>query len=132
VESRRDRLQALGGATNLDGLERTPELLQGEREQAVVGSDKQVLRGGGAHGDRSPRVCADGADLGIDDGEVHAGGHVGEGAEECQRAGTNVMAGDRVGDVDHARRRAAASDHAVADADELIVESVVREERQQR
>ena len=77
VERRRDRLQAFGRATDLDGLERASEPLQREREQAVVGADEQLVRGGGTHGDRPPGVCSDGADLGVDDREVHAGGMYG-------------------------------------------------------
>ena len=71
---------------------------------------------------------SDGADAGVDDGEVHARGHVRQRVAQHERAGAHVVAGDRVGDVDHARARAAPRDHAVADADELVAVAVVGQE----
>ena len=45
---------------------------------------------------------------------MHPRGHVRQRSPQRQRAGANVVALDPVGDVDHARLRADARDHAVA------------------
>ena len=50
------------------------------------------------------------------------------GARERERPGEHVVAGDRVVDVDHPGLGAAAGDHTVADADELVLVAVVGEE----
>ncbi len=61
-----------------------------------------------------------------------AGGHVGDRVAQHERARAHVVAGDLVGDVDHARARAARRDHAVTDADELVGVTVVGQEPDDR
>ena len=85
-------------------------------EQAVVGPDQQPALLGGPQRQR-PSL---GADVGVDDGEVHAGGHVRQRPREHRGARPHVLARDAVREVDDARVRADPGDHAVDDADELV------------
>ena len=85
-----------------------------------------------AHRHRKPGVAPDCADVRIDDGQVHAGGHIGEGSLQHECAGAHVVARDTVCDVDHLRGRAAPGDHPLADTHELISVAVVGEEGDKR
>ena len=115
VEGRGDRLQAVGRAGEVDGLHRAAGPRQRGPEQPVVGSDEQPLVGR-AHGHGAPLP----ADLGVDDGEMDAGRQVGQGIAQQHGAGPDVVAGDAVPDVDHARLGRDPGDHRVADPDELV------------
>ena len=93
-------------------------------EQAVVRPDQQAALLGGPQRQRPPL----GADVGVDDGQVHSGGHVRQRPREHRGAGAHVLARDAVREVDDAGVRADAGDHAVHDADELVGQPVVRQE----
>ena len=92
VEGRGHRLEPVRRAREVDGLHRAAEALGGQREQAVVGADEEAVLLGGAQRDRA----ALGADLGVDDGEVHARREVGQRAAQDERAGAHVVARDAV------------------------------------
>jgi hypothetical protein len=63
---------------------------------------------------------------------MNAGRGVGEGVGEHRRALADVVAGDPVAEVDHPRLGRNPVDHGVADADELVIASIVGEEGDQR
>ena len=92
MEGRRRRLEAVRRSRDVDGLHGASEAVDGQREQAVVGADEDALVLGGAH--RHGAALA--ADLGVDDGEVHAGREVGQRAAQHERAGAHVVAIDPV------------------------------------
>ena len=98
-----------------------PRRVGGEHQQPVVGSDQQAVFLGRAQRDAPARACrpAD-ADRRIDDREVDPAGMWASASRSTSAPVAHVVARDRVGDVDHPRLRAAAGDHAVADADELV------------
>ena len=124
VEGRRHGLEAGGRTPDVDGLLDPSEPLPGQRQQAVVRPHQHPLLAREAQGDGPPGA----PHARIDDREMDPLGHIGQSRREHQRARADVVAGDRVGDVDHARLGTAARDHAVADADELVVVAVVRQE----
>ena len=124
----RDGLQAGARARDVDRLRGAAEALSGEHQQAVVRAHEQASLGGGAQRERPPRVRAARAHAGIYDGQVHARGHVCERPREHDRTRAHVVARDAVRDVDHARLRAAPSDHPMAGAHELVAQAVVGEE----
>ena len=93
-------------------------------QQPVVGADENAISCD-AQRDRTSLA----ADAGIDDREMHARRAVGERRAQRQRARADVVARDAVVEIDDARARAAPRDHRVADADELVREAVVRQER---
>ena len=68
----------------------------------------------------------------IDDREVHGRRHVLQRAAQDERAGAHVVAGDAVGDVDDPDVGRDLRDDPVADADEVVAEPVVAEERHDR
>ena len=98
----------------------------GAGEQAVVRADQHRLAVL-AHldGDRTPS----GADTGIDHGEDHARNQVLDAAGERQGAGPDVVGRDLVGDVDDGGVRSDRADDRLDDADELVDQAVVRQER---
>ena len=126
VEGRGRGLQAMAREADVDRLDGAAEARDRERQQAVVGADEDAVVLGGAHGDGEPLA----ADVGVDDGEVHAGRAVraaraaGSSAPErtscrgtpCVRSSTRAAGRDP-------------RDHAVAHADEVVGEPVVGEER---
>ena len=116
VEGRRHRLEPPRRARDVDRLDDAAEALGGEHQQAVVGPDEQPVLLGGAQRDRAPPR----ADLGVDDGEVHAGRRERQRALERERPGEHVVARDAVPEVDDARLRAQPRDHPVDHADELV------------
>ena len=69
------------------------------------------------------------ADAGIDDGEHDALGDVRDRPGERQRAAAHVERADAVGQVDDRDVRRHVADDRLDDADELVVEAVVGEER---
>jgi hypothetical protein len=100
------------------------ETLPRDREQPVVRPDHEGARG---RLQREREALA--ADAGIDDGKVHRLlGHVRNGAAQRERPRGDVLTQDRVRQVDHVHVGRDSRDHAVTDADELVVEAVVREE----
>ena len=127
MERRRHRLEAEAAARDVDGLHDAPGSLGGEREQAVVGPDEPAA---------VPRAEGDGpplrADIGINDGEMHADRHVGDRLGEDERAGADVVAIDPVGEVDDAGLGTGPDDHPVADADEVVGQPIVRQEGDDR
>ena len=96
-------------------------LLGGEHQQTVVGPDENAAVGE-FEGDRPPLR----ADVGIDDGEVDADRHEGQRLGEHDRPRSRVMAADAVGEIDDPGGGTDRRDHAVADADEVVGEPVVR------
>ena len=68
------------------------------------------------------------ADARIDDREVDADGHVRQRVREHERALQHGLRRDPVRDVDDLRLRRDALDHAVAGADEVVLEPEVGEE----
>jgi hypothetical protein len=124
VERRGHRAQTVRRPADLDRLDHAAELLGRRDEQAVVGPHEQPLLLGAAHRDRA----APPADLGVDDRQVHAGRRERQPAPQHQRPRADVVPRDAVRQVDHARVRGDARDHRVADADEVVVQSVVAEE----
>jgi S-adenosylmethionine hydrolase len=128
VKGRRHGFQAQRRAADVDGLDDPAEALGGGHQQPVVGTDEEAVLLGAAQRD-GPAL---GPDLGVDDRQVHAGGHVRQCAAQDQCAGADVVPGDPVRDVDDPRRRRDPGDDAVADADEVVVEPIVAEERHVR
>ncbi len=60
---------------HVDGLHGAAQALGGQRQQPVVWTHQYAVLVCDSDGHRSPL----GADLGIDHGEVHSGGHEGQG-----------------------------------------------------
>ena len=100
------------------------ELVRGEHQQAVVGTDEQppVLRR-----DRDRATIA--ADAGVDDGEVHADRLVARRVPQNDRALEHRLRLDAVRDVDDAHLGRDACDHAVTGADEIVLQPEIGEER---
>jgi hypothetical protein len=132
VEGRRDGLQALGRALDVVGLGDAAEPFADGHQQPVVRADEQAALIDRPHCHGAPPARSGRAHPGIDDGEDDRVGQVGERRPQHDRPGVDVVAGERVGQVDHARLRAAARDHRVADTDELVAEAVVGQERDDR
>ena len=128
VKGGRHRLQAPGRAAHVHRLDRAAEPLGGQPQQAVVRADQQavLLRAADRH------RAALGAHLGIHHRQVHAGRQVRQGVAQDQRPGADVVARDAVGDVEDPALRGDARDHPVADADEVVDQAVVGEERDHR
>ena len=127
VEGARKRRCARGRARYVDALEDASEALGGEHQQSVVRSHEQAILRGGAQRDRAARALPDGPHARIDDREVDARGHERQRPGQHQRPRAHVVRGDAVREVDHVGARAAPRDHPVADADELVLQSVVGE-----
>ena len=125
VERRRHRLEAPRRRGDLDRLRDAAEALGRGHEEAVVGAHEQPVLLLGAQRDR-PALRAH---LGIDHRQVHARGRVRQGALEHPRSRLHVLPRDAVAEVDHPRVRRRRGDDAVDDADELVGQPVVGEER---
>jgi hypothetical protein len=69
------------------------------------------------------------ADAGIDDCQVNAGRHVRERVGEYERALQHLLRRDPVCDVDDLRLWRDPLDHAMAGADEVVLEPEVGQER---
>ncbi len=121
-----DDSRRCGRARHVDRFDDAAEALGGEGQQAVVRADEDAVLVGAAQRDRAPL----GPDLGVDHGQVDAGRAVRQRAPQDDRAGADVVPGDAVGHVDHADLGRRDGDHPVADADEVVVQAVVREERE--
>src|SRR5258708_4535300 len=93
-------------------------------QQAVVGADEEPARPV-AQRKRPARR----ADARVDDGEVHAFGHVVQRVPQHERALQDRLRGDPVREVDDLDLGRNALDHAVAGADEVVGEAEVRQER---
>ena len=78
---------------------------------------------------RSATRAALGAYLRVHHRHVHTDRHVRQRVAQHERALTHRVALDAVGDVDDRASGCDAADHAVADADELVVAAVVGEQR---
>ena len=104
-----------------------PELVGREHQEAVVGTDERPAV---ARADRDRVTGA--ADVWIHDREVHADRHVRNRVAQYERALEHRLRRDSVRDVDHARLGGDAGDHAVARADELVLEPEVGEEGDHR
>ena len=68
------------------------------------------------------------SDSGVDDGKVDAHRHVRERVAEHERTLEDALRGNPMGDVDDLRLRRDALDHAVARADEVVLQAEVGEE----
>ena len=123
VEGARDGLEPVRRVLQLPRALDAAETVRGQHEQPVVRADVEPSVAG-AESDGLPL----GADTGIDDREVHALGHVREGVGEHERALQHLRRLDAVRDVDDVRVRRDALDHAVARADEVVLEPEVGEE----
>ena len=125
VEGCRHRLEPPRRRRDLDGLRHAAEPLGRGHEQAVVRADEQAVLLLRAQRDRASLR----AHLGVDHRQVHARGRVRQSALEHPRSRLHVLPRDAVTDVDHPGVRAQAREHAVDDADELVGQAVVGEER---
>ena len=94
-------------------------------EQSVVGTDEHAFAVGDFDGDRL--ACA--ADPRIDDAEHDAAREVRDASGQRQAAGAHVERCDLVGEVDDAGVRSDVVDDCFDDADELVDEAVVGQER---
>ena len=124
VERARDRLERVLRVHELVRLGDPAELLRGRDQQAVVGPHVQPTLTI-AQRQRAARA----PDPGIDDGEVYAGRHERQRVRERQRALENSLRCDAVRDVDDLRVRGDAFHHTVAGADEVVLQSEIRQER---
>ena len=100
-----------------------PRALGGRDQQAVVGPDVER-----PSRSRSASGPARAADTGVDDGEVAPDRHVRDRVREHQRALEDLLRRDPVRDVDDLRLRRDPLDHAVAGADEVVLEPEVAQE----
>ena len=100
-----------------------PGALGGREEQAVVRADVEPAL---AVAERERAAMA--ADARIDDREVDADGHVGQRVREHERPLQHRLGGNPVRDVDDLGLRRDPLDHAVAGADEVVLEAEVGEE----
>jgi hypothetical protein len=116
---------APGAGRWFDGAIGAADDRHGRGEEAVVGADEDA----GAAGHLDRQCPARRPDAGVDDGEHDAFGHVGDGAGEGQRAASNVERPHTVGQVDDRDVRGHVAQHGLDDADELVLEAVVGEER---
>ena len=123
VECSRHGLERVGGIRELvRALD--PAQLRGGHEQPVVGADEEITVR--VANDDGP-ACA--ADAGIDDGEVHAHGHVRKRVAQDERAGQHALRRDSVRHVDDLDVGRDALDDAVTGADEVVRQAEVAEER---
>ena len=122
VEGARDRLERVLRVRELV-RRRDPRPLGRGDQQAVVRADEEpaLLV---AQRERAARA----ADARVDDGEMDADGHVGERAREHERALQDLLPRDPVRDVDDLRLGRDPLDHAVARADEVVLEPEVAQE----
>ena len=126
VERRRDRLERVLAVRDLvRGLD-PAELLRGRHEQPVVGADVEAAVAA-AEGDR-PAIAPDAR---VDDREVHALGEVRERVREHDRPLQHAVRLDPVRDVDDLDLGRDPLHHAVARADEVVLEPEVGQERDQ-
>jgi hypothetical protein len=126
VERRRDRLERVFTVRDLmRGLDPT-ELLRRRHEQPIVRPDVETPVA--APQRDLPAVTAD---AGIDDREVHAFGEVRQRVREHDRALEHLVRLDPVRDVDDLDLGRDPPHHAVADADEVVLEPEVGQERDQ-
>ena len=122
MEGARDRLERVLRVRELvRGGDPGP--LGGRDQQPVVGADEEppLLV---AQRERAARA----ADTGVDDRQVDADGHVGQRAREDERALEDLLRRDPVRDVDDLRLGRDPLDHAVARADEVVLEPEVAQE----
>ena len=99
------------------------EPLGRRQQQPVVGADVQPALAV-AQRERPARA----ADARVDDREVHAGRHVRERVREHERALEHAAGPDAVRDVDDLRVRRDPLHHAVARADEVVLQAEVGQE----
>ena len=95
------------------------------RQQTVVGPDEHALAVGDLDRDR----LATAADARVDDGEDDTARDVGDAAGQRQAAGAHVERGDVVGQVDRLGVRSDVADDRLDDADELVDQAVVGQQR---
>ena len=91
----------------------------------MSGPDEHAGAAGDLDGDRLARR----ADTGVDDGQHDALGDVRDGPGQGQRSAAHVVGADAVGEVDRRDVRGQVAQHGLDDADELVVEAVVGQER---
>ena len=100
------------------------EIVRGGDQQTVVRADEEPSLAG-AQRERAALP----ADTRIDHGQVDALGHVRQRVAEHERALEHVLRRDPVRDVDDFYLRRDSLDHAVARADEVVLQPEVGEER---
>ncbi len=119
------KAQRRGG--DLDRLDDAAATGGGQRQQAVVRSDENaVVRQ--SHRDGPPLS----ADVGIDHRQVNPGRHVRKRTAEDQRPAADVVSLDPMRDVDYPRLGTDRGDHAVTHTDEVVLQTVVGEEGDDR
>jgi hypothetical protein len=124
VERGRHRFEPVRRARHIRRELDAAAALPRQAEQAVVGTYQDApVRS--AQRDRTPL----GPHLGVDDGDVHADRHVGQRVAQHERAVAHRVAADAVRDVHDVDVGIDRADHAVADADEVVVAPVVGEQR---
>ncbi|MEZ5120167.1 MAG: hypothetical protein R2736_01080 [Solirubrobacterales bacterium] len=125
VERGRHRLQPPRRARDVDRFDDPAEALRGQHQQPVVGPDERALLLRAGERDGAPRP----ADPRIDHRQMHAGRHVRQCVAQHQRPVAHVVARHPMGDVDDRGGRRQPGQDAVADADELVLLTVVAQER---
>ena len=123
VEGPRDRLKRIVGVGELVRLGDTAEGVRGRQQEAVVRTDVEPTLPV-AQGERAPPA----ADPRVDDREMDARRHVGEGVREDERSLQDVPRPDAMCDVDHPRVRSDRRYHAVTRADEVVLQPEVGQE----
>ena len=128
VEGRRDRLEPERREGDVGSLDGAAEALDRRPQEAVVRADENPLVLGHPHRHRASART----DPGINDRQVDPGRGERERRDEHQRAGTDVVALDPVGEVDEPGLGRDPGDHRPADSGELIPVAVVAQERDRK
>src|SRR5581483_8585300 len=123
VERPRNRVEPVRGRRQLVCVHDPAEPLGRRHEKTVVRTDVEPAVEA-ADDDAPPGA----ADAGIDDGEVNADRHVGDGVRQHERSLEHTLRNDPVGDVDDVRLGRDPLDDAVAGADEVVLEPEVGQE----
>ncbi len=123
VKGARDRLERVGGVRELVGVV-DPRAL-GRRQQQAVVRPHEATAFRVTQGERA----AVAADTRIDHREMNADGHVRQRVGEDERPLQHRLRRDPMRDVDDLGIRCEALDHAVAGADEVVLEPEIGEER---
>ncbi len=126
VEARRDGASANGEAPMSTASATPPKRSRGEHQQPVVGPDEQ--RAPRRRSAARPPAAAE-PTPGSTTARCTPAGMYAQRAPQHERARAHLVARDPVRDVDDPHVRRDPRDHPVADADELVLEPVVREER---
>src|SRR5262245_45489212 len=124
VKRARDRLERVFRIRELVGDVDAAELLRSRDQQAVVRADVDATRPV-AQSERAARA----AHARIDDGEVHTRRHERQRVRERERTLQHALRRNPVRDVDDLGIRRDPLDHAVARADEIVLQAEIGQER---